>query len=369
MANRRSLPSRGKAAIGNALLLVASLYVGLLVTDALLYTFFIKHPPAPHDPGLYMDDPERGFSLTPGFQGFLRHRAGKTPVSVNTKGYRGPEWDLDRQLKIMVVGDSYTFGVPLTYQEGFVHKTQSRLSDDAAVLNLGVPGYGAPAIMKTIHRECEKIQPQHVFYMYYLNDSRDDNLDMFLYRVFDGYLAPTRNKEGRALSEDEIRRRIQAEQEASWSPLSSLRLISIRTFLSERGMHPRQLIERWFGGPFEKDRYLATDNKFYSQKNSAVVAELIEKMQMTAEACGARFTLVILPSYAEAYYGVIEPATEQILAALPEGIEVLDGRSRTQRSVNLTQWYDSHYSPLGTDLIADILVEYLVGRFPKHAKD
>lgn len=353
---KRHLPG----AFSKLLLLAVSSFVGLLMMDYAIYALFVREP-TPHDSGLYRAEAERGFGLTPGFRGVYRTRGGETPITVNSSGFRGPEWTFDAATRVMAVGDSFTFGIPLAVEDGFLAKAEAKLGHGYRLYNLGVPGYGPAHILPTVERYCGTIRPAHVMYFFFANDLRDDNLATDAVRAVDGYLV-RRAAGGRELSDDELLARVRGRQESRYSLAAGLGLVHIRTFMAERGIHPSQLLKR--GTPAAAESYLVTRGPGYSDENVARAAEQIRRVKQAAEACGARFTMVVLPGHVEAFHGLVEPGTRDLLARLDGAVEVLDLHRHMRPGDNLVQWYDAHYSPKGTELVANVLAGYLAGRYP-----
>jgi hypothetical protein len=78
----------------------------------------------------------RGYAFVPGVG------------SINSLGFRGPEVDLDKEagvVRIVVLGDSFTYGHGVGWEEAFPARCEqilhARGSSCVQVLNLGVPGY------------------------------------------------------------------------------------------------------------------------------------------------------------------------------------------------------------------------------------
>ena len=206
--------------------------------------------------------------------------------------------------------------------------------------------------------------------MYYYNDTRIDNVSPEMNSVVDGYLVRTVD-DGKQMALDEIRKRIATKGQTQWKLLDTLQLINIRTFLSERGIHPRQVIERLRGlHGVDTDRYVATritEGGAYTEDSIRRAADSIMRMAKVAGNCGANFTMVILPSYAEAYYGTVEPSTERLLDHLADSdVEVLDLRSFTHEKVfSLILGYNAHYSEVGTGFVASVIGGFLMGKYPE----
>jgi hypothetical protein len=100
--------------------------------------------------GLYVPDPPRRYRLQPGFEGTVTNRVEfDTRVRINEEGFRGPEIKpkAPGTLRILALGDSFTFGVGAREGETYPSRLQEILRSRgirAEVLNAGVPGYGVP---------------------------------------------------------------------------------------------------------------------------------------------------------------------------------------------------------------------------------
>jgi lysophospholipase L1-like esterase len=100
--------------------------------------------------GLYEADPPRRYRLAPGFEGRITNRVEfDTPVTMNRAGLRGPEIGPKAAgtLRILALGDSFTFGVGARQEESYPARLQEILRARgvrAEVLNAGAPGYGVP---------------------------------------------------------------------------------------------------------------------------------------------------------------------------------------------------------------------------------
>src|SRR5262249_44609828 len=97
-------------------------------------------------PGFFLSHPVRGQRLAPGYRGWF---AG-VPVAINQLGFRDTrEYALakpPRAFRILVLGDSVTFGHGSVYEHTYPYLLEQRLKawqPDVAwqVWNLAVPGY------------------------------------------------------------------------------------------------------------------------------------------------------------------------------------------------------------------------------------
>src|SRR5262245_17512129 len=97
-------------------------------------------------PGFYESDATRGQRLSPGYRGWF---AG-VPVEVTALGFRDSrQYALEKSpgtFRILVLGDSVTFGHGATYETTYPYLVEQRLRTwrpdvNWQVWNLGVPGY------------------------------------------------------------------------------------------------------------------------------------------------------------------------------------------------------------------------------------
>jgi lysophospholipase L1-like esterase len=108
-----------------------------------------------------------------------RGLVGGAPFYNNSAGFRGP----DRQLakdpgvhRTVVVGDSFVMGDGVTFEETYSHQLQGLLATsglagpNAEVLNLGVSGLNAPAVVNRLAALGVRYHPNVVVYGYTLND-------------------------------------------------------------------------------------------------------------------------------------------------------------------------------------------------------
>jgi hypothetical protein len=357
--------------LGNLGLIALSTYIGLIVVDLGLDIYLLKEGGG-QPQGLYQVDKTRGYALSANFSGEVR-KATLTPVQTNAHGYRDIEWKFDQPFRVLIVGDSFTFGSGMPIAQGFVTKAREKMKGDVAFYNAGVGGYGVAHVLETIRKECSAVTPRHIFYMYFMNDTRWDNMRADSTTVADGYLVSRFADQGRRrLSDEEIAAALaESLNRPSWSLRRSLRLFSIRRFISERQIHPRQVLERWFDvdgleAPYTS-RYMATNiPSAYPAENAPLAAGIISQMKNVAAECGANFTMIILPGYAEGYYGVIEPATARLMQALSgKGIEILDLRKNVAAGTVLSLVGDGHYNAQATDWTADWIKRELIRLYPE----
>lgn len=193
-ANR---PSALRNVVAAVAALVVSTLVALLVCEGLVRLvrpqLLYRYPQ-----GLYVNDPDLVYRLTPGFQGRFVTPEYAVDVTVNGQGLRadrdyGPK--SAGTFRILVIGDSFTMGHSVEASESFVAVLQNALAEHAPsgrryeVVNAGVPGYNTAQEVAYLRREGGALQPDLVILAFFVgNDIRDNAVAADHVVVRDGYL-------------------------------------------------------------------------------------------------------------------------------------------------------------------------------------
>ena len=163
-------------------------------------------------PGLYEPDPPRRYRLHPGYRGRItNHVEFDHPVLVNGHGMRGPEPSpapaashaapSRAPLRVLVLGDSFTFGVGAAESETFPARLQAHLRAagvPAEVWNAGAPGYGVPDEVAWYERWGVPLRPDVVVIAPFLANDLQDASPGSQTRVVDGELVAA-DGEGRSV--------------------------------------------------------------------------------------------------------------------------------------------------------------------------
>ena len=145
---------------------------------------------------MYEPDSLRGHRLKSGFSGTLRSGEFTVPIRTNRYGFRGEEWRFDSDLKILILGDSFTFGYGVE-EDGIypviVERSLKAEGSLVSVYNAGVPGYGTIHEYSLLTELYEIIQPDVVILAYTAGSDLRDNIEFLLepehgLEVRDGYL-------------------------------------------------------------------------------------------------------------------------------------------------------------------------------------
>jgi lysophospholipase L1-like esterase len=98
---------------------------------------------------------------------------------IDSRGWRGPDVELDfdeRELRVVAIGDSCTFGKAVeerdTWPRQFERLLQERLgpSRDVHVFNLGVNGYSSRDYLEVLRTQAAAVRPALVVLGYNIND-------------------------------------------------------------------------------------------------------------------------------------------------------------------------------------------------------
>lgn len=126
-------------------------------------------------PGFYLSDPVLGQRLAPGYDGWF---AG-APVHINALGFRDSrDYTVEKPTgtyRILVLGDSVTFGHGALYETTYPYLLEQRLKawrPDVSweVWNLGVPGYNTRQELDYLRAVRARFAPDLVVVGFFVND-------------------------------------------------------------------------------------------------------------------------------------------------------------------------------------------------------
>lgn len=105
----------------------------------------------------------------------IHKKPGFLPVAYTTNEmrYRGPVIPFDETKKIIVMGDSHSFGIGVNDHETYAHVLDDVLGDEVSVVNLSGPGWGLPHQVNRYLTLGEKYNPEVVVLQFCANDIGD----------------------------------------------------------------------------------------------------------------------------------------------------------------------------------------------------
>lgn len=197
------LPTRRQSLLKTLLVPAITLAVSLVLSLAAAEILVRLARPQPRlviEPGgFYIPDPPGRYRLSPGYRGNIYNRAEySNEIRINQAGLRGPEIgsSSDEILRVLVVGDSFVFGVGVEDTDTFTALLPARLArhDRAAAegLNAGIPAFGVPDAESWFRRHGVALEPDIVVLAIFLgNDLVDASPDREEILLVDGLLVPS----------------------------------------------------------------------------------------------------------------------------------------------------------------------------------
>lgn len=305
---------------------------------------------------IHRADPIVGYTLTPNWQGQFNDGYAHGNIAVNSLGHRDDEPSGTSKHRILLLGDSFTFGTLLDQSET-IDKQIERLSIDIDAYNLGVGGYGLPAIIETLRR-CD-LPAHEAFYLFFGNDLRDDILLPDNGRtVLDGHLVPKRRTDRTLYTEAELRQQIAHTIEEQESKNA---VVDLQLFLLP---HIRQLIiaagKRYYGSHYLQIRLspLAGDPSRFSEEYVRLAISHTQELRRLAAARAMPFYVVIIPTLGEVQAQEYSWPTVQYLKGIENhNIHVVPLiQSLTEKDYFL---HDGHFTPSGAQVTAKAIYRTL----------
>lgn len=329
-------------------------------------------------------DPEIGWVNRPNLDAEARDLDQIVRFRTNPDGLVPVETRRERKpgvLRIMVFGDSMVVGRSVRQEETYTARMEARLREaglDVEVINAGVQGYSTDQALLLLERLLPLYSPDVVLFGSTLNDFGGNEVSnnnaqakpRFLLVGADLHLVP-------AQIGDEVRHF--ATGPRAWIQWSALyralqpRIFSLRARFS--GWEQRNLI-----GMMQE---IFVDPASLEQFDWPLFAALIERMQRSSNASGARFFLFSHPEVAEVWPPYIEKIRQELgprvirydplaaqrrvqEAAQEVGVEFLPVapafREHPERGPFHLIPYDAHLGPAGHQFLAEVLADELLAR-------
>lgn len=156
--------------MANLGLTLASLSLSLLIAELLLKWFW----PQPYLYPRFAYSAELGHTCYPNTR--YEHHDADTSIyyQTNALGWRGNLPEEGARKRLLLLGDSYTFGMGVNDGQEFASLLAQSLSDSVEVLNLGVPGWGLSQEIRQFYMLAEELKPAMVLICFFHNDLADN---------------------------------------------------------------------------------------------------------------------------------------------------------------------------------------------------
>ncbi len=299
--------------------------------------------------GMYVNDDEVGYQLAPNFQGEIRRGDIVTTFHTNAHGLRAEEIGPKTKTRILVFGDSFTWGWGVPQDKvwtALVEKEVNELAGAATVevINCGVNGYGTENELRLLEKLGPQLDSDLVLVGFFANDYTDNLLGAKgMYSVRDGFLFDH-------FTHEYFRENFLARESHLWRLLTTAwELFRIK----------------WLGGvPTARPVRSFSNAEF--ERGAALSAQHLLAMRAVCEKLGARFAVIWLPADV---YAVAERPPEiplrrrlqQRIAAA--GIPSLDLLPIVRREPNVPGLYlpnDGHFSVRGNRVAGRAVGRWLV---------
>ncbi len=302
---------------------------------------------------LYEADSVCGYRLAPNWHGYFDDGVVRAEIQTNSYGDRDEEpRESDRQ-ELLLIGDSFTFGFLLDTSQTIDRKIEDLSGGTVRAYNLGVPGYGPPAILESLRRH-DRFSGSHVIYLFFNNDLRSDNLlpDMGL-TISDGFMVPRYGPDGTPYNPEDYSRIIKRilASPTRQAVDSILHLRNLRAVL-----HLLDLREK-FRRLRDPERALLAHfgSSSFSKENVRIAARLTCQMRDLATQRNQAFQVVVIPTVGEVRAGRLADLNEDYVRTVrEEDIPIL-----VPLSLLTTDDYyqhNLHFNPSGAEKIATTIL-------------
>jgi hypothetical protein len=161
--------------VPNLLLACASVLATALALEGALRLFWPQD--FPFFASLFAFDPAVGMRHLPGTRSTMTTEAGRVPVRINSRGYRGREhpWDAPAGFRILGLGDSFAFGFGVEEDDTYLSRLERALSDRRVeVINAGLAGMGPDNEAQLLAADGPGLRPNLVLVGFFVgNDPMD----------------------------------------------------------------------------------------------------------------------------------------------------------------------------------------------------
>ena len=352
-----------------------------LATRALVPDGYWRHRDATAD---WQLDPEIGWVNRPNLDAESRDLDRVLRYRTNPDGLAPAEARCERKrgtLRIMVFGDSMVVGRSLPQEETYTVRLEARLRErglEAEVINAGVQGYSTDQALLLLERLVPLYRPDVILFGSTSNDFGGIEVSNA-----SGQAKPRFLRIGDALHlvppqiADEIR------------PSGSGARAWIQRSAFYRALQPRIFTLRARFSSWQQRSLMGLMLEVYSdpaaleQIDWPLFSALVERMQRSSKAAGARFFLFSHPELAEVWPPYIEKIRQELgpqilryeplavqrraeLAAREVGVEFIPVaprfREQTARGPFHLIPYDGHLNAAGHQLLAEVLADALLDR-------
>lgn len=353
----------------NILMAVFSVLMCLVLFEVVLRVFFPVYAPtttSKHEQvGLMEFDPNFGWFHKRALNTWIETQEYSTPVSINAKGLRGAEYSYtptEGHKRILVVGDSFSFGLGVKDDETFSKRLETLFQGSGNkydVINMGVNGYGNDQQLLLLKHEGYKYSPDIVVCQFFVGNDIVDNISAFIhgsskpYYVMEGETLKLKNFPVSLMT---LGSDVKPEPK---EPKGRINIPFLKEFLQKNSYAYIFLRLR-----YNYLLYLTGVRSGISEEDIEngwdVTCAILREMNNLCENDKIRFLVLIVPTR-EQILGVESSSTQSKLKEffIKEGIEYIDLLELMGGRKDLYFTIDSHWNREGHKEVANILFDRL----------
>lgn len=298
-----------------------------------------------------------GRRLVPGADVVIRHHYlshRDVPMHINAHGFRDHELEVPKprgEIRVLVLGDSITWGDYLPAQEVYVERLESRLrareAERVEVVNAGVGDMGLRGEVELLVERGLAVEPDVVMVAFYLNDSRPP-WGFPAERGHRGWLRRHSMLANRIYDWALLRRWLREKGEGRLAWVSAASRLDWQHD-REQFLELAGLARYDWGAAWQPASWQEVDGQ-------------LARLERLAGQHGFRVVLVSLPVAFQVQAGFVEDAPQRELARLAasHGFEFVDLLPALRRHADEKLFFDHcHPTALGNDVIAEALEAFL----------
>lgn len=339
-------------------------------------------------------DPLLGWRKIPNFHGTHVQDEYTIVERFNSKGLRGPEYPYKKpagEFRILVLGDSFAEGYTVEFEELcselLKQKLNTGLNKHVQVINAGTGGYSTDQELLFLRTEGVKYEPDLVIVLYCENDAPMNVKSVYytmgrgqkpLFALEDGKLS-LKSTPQKTWDRTEEAEKDTAKKEHDYKkPFSLLKPDTWYLYRLTKYVLSRRLKNVTAGGPIEQVLESAPEDKpagdtgYRGRQEDWIMTEaLMAQIQKEAADAGAKFLLYSIPQKEDVYSAKTpDSAIEHNLRVMSQRHEMKfiptiatfrKQAANLESSQKRLYWKkDSHWTPEGHRLTAEILAQYIL---------
>jgi hypothetical protein len=274
-------------------LLAASAMLFTLIGFEAVLRFVLPQKLYRFPPGMFVNDPDAVFRLSPGFRGVLENPEYVTHFRINSLGLRGAE-PAPRQpgvARILALGDSFVSAFNVEENRTFLAVAESTLRKNLGtskilIINGGTPNYGTWHELRLFRKLSRSLSPDAAMLCVYVGNDVENNLAPRVAVVRDGLLV-----------ERQAQRGILPYALRSWLQRNSM----VYVFLWNAWNDLRPRIGFTASDTLRPEKELVSPGSPYMTKGYEVTEELLRQFQEESVSRRIPLFLVLIPAEFQVY--------------------------------------------------------------------